>query len=70
MAKKPRKEWSKRKRIIMGSIGVFALIYIAVILWHTFKPLPEGISYKGELHKTDNIEMITDLTFAQDKKGT
>lgn len=70
MAKKPRKEWSKRKRIIMGSIGVFALIYIAVILWHTFKPLPEGISYKGELHKTDKIEMITDLTFAQDKKGT
>lgn len=69
MANKPRKQWSKRKRIIIGSLGVFALIYIAAIMWHTFKPLPKGISYAGELHKTDNIEMITDLTYAQDKKG-
>ena len=69
MANKPRKQWSMRKRIIIGSLGVFALIYIAAIMWHTFKPLPEGISYAGELHKTDKIEMITDLTFAQDQKG-
>lgn len=70
MAKKPRKEWSKRKRIVMGSLGVLALMYIAVILWHTFKPLPKGLSYKGELHKTENVEFIADLTYAQDKKGT
>lgn len=69
MDNKPRKQWSKRKRIIIGSLGVFALIYIAAIMWHTFKPLPKGISYAGELHKTDNIEMITDLTYAQDQKG-
>ncbi len=37
MAKKKSKPWSKRKRIVMGSLGVFALIYIAVILWHTYK---------------------------------
>ena len=70
MTKKTSKSWSKRKRIIMGSIGVFALIYIAVILWHTFKPLPEGVSYAGELHKTDNVEFLTDLTYAQDQDGT
>ena len=70
IAKKPKKEWSKRKRIVMGSLGVFALIYIAVILWHTFKPLPNGVSFEGEMHKTDDIEFITDLTFAQDQKGT
>ena len=69
MADKPRNPWSKRKRIVLGSLGVFALIYIAVIVWHTFKPLPEGISYAGKIHKTDTVEMISDLTYAQDQKG-
>jgi len=69
MANKPRNQWSKRKRIIIASLGIFALIYIAAIMWHTFKPLPKGVSYEGELRKTDTVEMITDLTFAQDKKG-
>lgn len=70
MAKKPSKPWSKRKRIVLGSFGVFALIYIAAILWHTFKPLPAGVSFEGEFHKTDTVEFITDLTYAQDEKGT
>ncbi|ALC87934.1 phospholipase [Bacillus sp. FJAT-22090] len=70
MARKPSKPWSKRKRIIMGSIGVIALIYIALILWHTYKPLPEGVSFAGKMHKTDTVEFITDLTYAQDQKGT
>ncbi|WP_019414687.1 phospholipase D family protein [Paenisporosarcina sp. TG20] len=70
MATKTRKkEWSKRKRIIIGTLGVLFLIYIAVILWHTFKPLPQGISYIGDLHKVENVEFITDLTYAQDREG-
>lgn len=70
MAKKTKKPWSKKKRIIVSLIGVFALIYIIVIAWHTFKPLPQGVSFAGELHKTNNIQLLTDLTFAQDQKGT
>lgn len=69
MVNKTRKQWSKRKRIVIGSLGVLSLIYIAVILWHTFKPLPQGVSYDGELHKTDAVDFITDLTYAQDQKG-
>ncbi|AYC28747.1 phospholipase D family protein [Paenisporosarcina cavernae] len=70
MNNKKRKEWSTRKRIVMGSIGVFALIYIAVILYNTYRPLPEGVSYKGEMHSLDNVTFLTDLTFADDQKGT
>ncbi|RHW36748.1 phospholipase [Lysinibacillus yapensis] len=62
--------WSRRKKIIVASLLLLFTLYIAVILWHTYKPLPKGISYEGELHETDHIELITDLTFAQDKKGT
>lgn len=70
MVKDRVKAWSKRKRIIMGTIGVLALLYIAVILWHTFKPLPEGVSYQGDLHNVDSVEMIYDLSYAQDRDGT
>ncbi|MGB3102820.1 MAG: hypothetical protein WBB56_13005 [Psychrobacillus psychrotolerans] len=67
---KKKKPWSRRKRIVIGSLGVFAVVYIAVILWHTYKPLPEGVSFKGEIYNTDSVEMITDLTYAQDREGT
>jgi len=69
MAKQARKQWSRRKRIIIGSLGVYSLIYIAAIMWHTFKPLPQGVSFTGELHKTDTVDFITDLTYPQDQKG-
>ena len=70
MARKPIKQWSLRRRITMASIGMFVLIYIAAILWHTYKPLPKGISYASDIHKTDTVEMITDLTYSQDQEGT
>ena len=62
--------WSLRNKVISALILLFILLYIGEMLWHTYKPLPEGISYEGDLHRTDNIEMLTDLTYAQDQKGT
>lgn len=54
----------------MGIIGVLALMYIGVIVWHTIKPLPDGLDYAGNLHRVEQVEMIYDLSFAQDQKGT
>lgn len=68
--KNKRKQWSTRKRIVFGSLAAFMLLYIAVILWHTYKPLPDGVSYAGEIHRTNEIEMFTDLTYAEDREGT
>ncbi|WP_033543514.1 phospholipase D family protein [Planococcus sp. CAU13] len=68
--KKRVNNWSKKKRIIMGVIGVLAMLYIGVIVWHTFKPLPEGLEFAGELHQVENVDMIYDLSFAQNQKGT
>lgn len=53
----------------MGIIGVLALMYIAVIVWHTIKPLPQGLDYAGDLHQVEDVEMIYDLSFAQNQKG-
>ncbi|MFC4410758.1 phospholipase D family protein [Chungangia koreensis] len=68
--KKKMKQWSTRKRIVIGSLCAFMLLYIGVILWHTYKPLPAGVSYAGEIHRTDDVQLFTDLTFAEDRKGT
>ncbi|WP_342599045.1 phospholipase D family protein [Psychrobacillus sp. FSL H8-0483] len=70
MARKQSKQWSSRKKIIMGSIGVYALVYFVVILWNTLKPLPTGVSYAGKLHLTDKVKFISDLSYAQDQQGT
>lgn len=68
--KKRVKGWSKRRKIIYATAGVLAIMYLIVIMWHTYKPLPEGISYEGELRNLENVEMLYDLSYAQDKEGT
>lgn len=70
MKKKKFQDWSRRRRIVMGTVGILAFLYIAVIVWQTFKPLPEGISSAGDLHAVEQVEMIYDLSYAQDKEGT
>lgn len=60
---------TKKKKIIIGSLGILVPIYIGTIIWHTYKPLPPGLSYKGKLHYTDDVQMITDLTYAQNEDG-
>ncbi|WP_341962215.1 phospholipase D-like domain-containing protein [Planococcus maritimus] len=67
---KKSKDYSKRRRIVMRVLGVLAAMYIIVIIWHTFKPLPEGVSFAGDLHGVEQVEMIYDLSYAQDKEGT
>lgn len=63
------KKWVRPKWIILMAILLFLFLYVGVITWHTYKPLPEGVNYEGDIHWTDDVEMFTDLTYAQNKKG-
>ncbi|XKH51762.1 phospholipase D family protein [Chryseomicrobium palamuruense] len=58
------KRWSKRKKVLFIVVIALIVIYAGMILWHTFKPLPEGISYAGDLQPISSIDMLTDLTYA------
>ncbi|WP_040227462.1 phospholipase D family protein [Bhargavaea cecembensis] len=71
MGKKEKKEWGMRRRVFTILICLFVLLYIGVVLWHTYKPMPAGTSYEGAIHRTDDVEMLTDLTYSQteSKKG-
>ena len=61
--------WSTKKKILFVGLVFFLLLYVGIILWHTYKPLPAGVSYAGDMHWTDDIELFTDLSYAQNKKG-
>lgn len=65
----PRKRRNYAKPILIGLLLLYGLLYIGVIVWHTYKPLPDGISYEGDMHFTDNVDVFTDLTYAQNRKG-
>ncbi|MDV6377271.1 phospholipase D family protein [Sporosarcina sp. GW1-11] len=63
----PRKRKWTKKRIASYILLLFALLYAGIMLWHTYKPLPPGISYAGELHQVEDIEFLYDLTYSKTK---
>ncbi|WP_342526196.1 phospholipase D family protein [Chryseomicrobium sp. FSL W7-1435] len=63
------KRWSKRKRVVFLLLAATVVLYAGMILWHTFKPLPEGVSFAGDLQPISSLDMVTDLTYATDKEG-
>ena len=66
---KKMKKWVRPKWFILTAILLFIFLYVGVISWHTYKPLPEGLNYEGDIHWTNDVEMFTDLTYAQNKEG-
>ncbi|WP_054752822.1 hypothetical protein [Piscibacillus salipiscarius] len=65
-----RRENGTRKRTWIIA-GIFITIYIATLIYQQFKPLPEGISYEGQvrsLHDED-IEFLYDLTYQKMDKN-
>lgn len=58
------------KRLAVNILIVFLAVYLSVLLYHTLKPLPEGISYEGEIHLVEDkdIEFLEDTTY-KDGKG-
>ena len=63
MRKKP---WYRKKRWII--LSIFLLIYVGVMTYHRFKPLPEGVSFAGDVHNLneDSISFLYDLTYDKD----
>ncbi|PKR77322.1 hypothetical protein CEY16_11350 [Halalkalibacillus sediminis] len=60
------RKWFQRKKWLF-IIGL-ALILITMMLFHRLKPIPEGMSYAGDVHQIaeDDIEFLYDLTYEKD----
>ena len=53
-----RRRWKFRRLLL-----ALAALYLAVAVWHVFKPLPEGIGVAGPLRATDDATLFADYTW-------
>ncbi|MBF7685171.1 phospholipase [Acinetobacter sp. B10A] len=53
-------QWSKQ-RYFISILSVLFLVYVASAIYHTVKPLPEGLDYTGPL-RAAKVEFIADQT--------
>ena len=53
--------WSRRQYFGL-ILGLFALGYLSSAVYHTYKPLPEGLDFKGKLRHAD-VKFIADQTY-------
>ncbi|GEK88599.1 HKD family nuclease [Alkalibacterium putridalgicola] len=53
----------KKKAVISVLLILLFLVPMLVSLYHYFKPVPEGLSTKGTIHKTNDLEFLYDLTY-------
>ena len=58
----PKKRW---RRFLRSGFLVFLVIYLLVVLYNIFKPLPAGIGMEGQIYSLneDSIEFLYDLTY-------
>ncbi|MGY4691358.1 phospholipase D family protein [Salibacterium sp. K-3] len=53
-----------RRPVVTGVfIAVLAVFFISV--YHVYKPMPEDTSVEGDVHRTDDVEFLYDLTYQQ-----
>ncbi|WP_421382204.1 phospholipase D family protein [Bacillus salacetis] len=53
--------WGKKRKVILT---ILILVYFgSVMFYQTHKPLPEGISYEGEVFHTNDVDFIYDLSY-------
>lgn len=57
----------KKRYVIFISL---LLVYVSVIAYHQSKPVPEGVSYSGEMHTLaeGDLSFVYDLTYQKDDK--
>ena len=53
--------WSRR-RYVSVMIGLLALGYLSSAIYHTYKPLPEGLDFTGKLRHAE-VKFLADQTY-------
>lgn len=59
-------ENKKSLRILRSVLLMGACVLAAVGLYNIFKPLPEGLSYAGEIRPAENVSFYKDLTWVDE----
>ncbi|UOK56453.1 hypothetical protein MGI18_16120 [Bacillus sp. OVS6] len=51
----------KNKRPLL--ILLIIIILTGTVIYQSYKPLPENISYEGDIHKVEDVKFLYDLTY-------
>lgn len=61
-----KRRWFTKKRFLLPFLMI--VILSGVLLYHTNKPLPKGLSFEGEVHQVEDADFIYNLTYNRDGK--
>lgn len=64
--KKSENKNKKRKKIIWSMLISFVIVIVGIGVFNRFKALPEGLSFESDVHYTDDVTFLKDLTYEQD----
>ncbi|MEA3319258.1 MAG: phospholipase D family protein [Bacillota bacterium] len=56
------KNWIKKNKLLT-IILILILIVILTSVYHSYKPLPEGVSFEGDVHYVSEVDFLYDLTY-------
>lgn len=58
------KNYTKKNKVLTF-ILVLILIIIITSVYHSYKPLPEGVSFEGEVHYVSEVDFLYDITYGE-----
>ncbi|MCL7746124.1 phospholipase D family protein [Halalkalibacter alkaliphilus] len=54
------------KKLFLVLFVVLIITVVPYTVYGLYKPLPEGVSYEGNVHHVTNVEFLSDLTYEKD----
>lgn len=58
------KKWIMNNRMLTILLVLF-LIVAVTSTYHSYKPLPEGVSFEGDIHYVTDVDFLYDLTYGE-----
>ncbi|WP_404441888.1 phospholipase D family protein [Sutcliffiella horikoshii] len=59
-----------KKNKMLTFIIFLILIVIVTSVYHSYKPLPEGVSFEGDVHYVNEVNLLSDITYGEKKEVT
>ncbi|TDL34941.1 phospholipase [Jeotgalibacillus sp. S-D1] len=58
------KPWKKKRWYIL----LFLIIFFSILIYHQYKPIPDGVSYESKEYEVSDVKFFRDLTYLQGEK--
>ncbi|HEX9726988.1 MAG TPA: phospholipase D-like domain-containing protein [Gemmatimonadales bacterium] len=54
---------ARHRRTVLTAVGAVAALWVIVLAFNRWKPLPDGVSFRGPVHPASDVEFLYDLTY-------